>query len=389
MLRIRETSTRGTIREWRFRYKLKGETNIITMGQFPGVSLAEARARALRFRDLLQDGIDPRTAIARRRGARIIGPLTVSPAATTDAQADGAHMMPTLIKEFLEMHVQKHRRRPEEVERILNKELGAWMHRDARTIRPREVVELLDAIVARGAPIMANRVGGIISQMFRFGIHRQIVETSPVQLLFRPGGTERPRQRAFDDEELAAMLSNIDDVTKRAKRTGIAIRLILLTAVRRSELTAARWSEFDLEAKKPVWSIPGARTKTAVTHIVPLTAPAVAQLERLKRTAGRSPWLFANEAGDGPMDPRLLTRSVARHLETFADHKVAAFTLHDLRRTVRTGLAKLGVRPDIAERCLNHAQPGIVATYDVHQYLDEKRDALTRWATHLRKLANA
>jgi integrase len=57
--------------------------------------------------------------------------------------------------------------------------------------------------------------------------------------------------------------------------------------------------------------------------------------------------------------------------------------LHDLRRTVRTGLAKLGIRPDIAERCLNHAQPGIIATYDTHQYLDEKRDSLTQWADHL------
>jgi integrase len=81
-----------------------------------------------------------------------------------------------------------------------------------------------------------------------------------------------------------------------------------------------------------------------------------------------------------------LTRSIARHLETLAEHKVQAFTLHDLRRTVRTGLAKLGVRPDIAERCLNHAQPGIIATYDVHQYLDEKRAALESWAAHLERL---
>jgi integrase len=102
--------------------------------------------------------------------------------------------------------------------------------------------------------------------------------------------------------------------------------------------------------------------------------------------ADRSPWVFPAEDGDGPTDPKLLTRSIARHLDTFAEHKVSAFTLHDLRRTVRTGLAKLGIRPDIAERCLNHAQPGIIATYDTHQYLDEKRNALTQWAGHLRAL---
>ena len=130
------------------------------------------------------------------------------------------------------------------------------------------------------------------------------------------------------------------------------------------------------------------RTKTGVGFAVPLTPPAVDQLRRLKRLAGRSPWVFPAETGDGAVDARLLTRSIARHLETFAEHKVGAFTLHDLRRTVRTGLARLGIRPDIAERCLNHAQPGIIETYDTHHYLEEKRDALTRWADHLQLLRN-
>lgn len=291
--------------------------------------------------------------------------------------------MAALIKDFTERHLRQRRKHPEYAERILQKELADWAHRDARTIKPREVIELLDAIVDRPAPVMANRVAGLLSQLFRYGIHRQVVESSPVQLLFRPGGTERPRQRALDDGELAALLVNLDEVTKRAKRTGIAIRLILLTAVRRSELTAARWSELDLEVKAPVWEIPSERTKTGVPFAVPLTPPAVEQFKRLKRMAARSPWVFPAEDGDGPMDPKLPTRSVARHLDTFAEHKVGAFTLHDLRRTVRTGLAKLGIRPDVAERCLNHAQPGSVATYDTHQYLGEKRDALTRWADHL------
>jgi len=135
-----------------------------------------------------------------------------------------------------------------------------------------------------------------------------------------------------------------------------------------------------------VWDIPAERTQTGVAFPVPLTPPAVQQSKRLNRPAGRSPSVFPAEDGDGPMDPKLLTRSIARHLDTFAEHKVGAFTMHALRRTVRTGLAKLGIRPDIAERCLNHAQPGIIATYDAHQYLDEKRAALTQWANHLQAL---
>jgi hypothetical protein len=185
MLRVRKTSTRGTVREFRFRYKFKGRTGVITLGHFPGLSLADARARAQRFRDLLQEGINPRSAMNRPS----------SRAAAVDVLAEGnSHNVAALIKDFTERHLRKRRRRPEYAERILQKELAGWSHRDARTIKPREVIELLDAIV----------------------------ETSPVQLLFRPGGTERPRQRTLDDQELASLLANVDEVTKRAKRSGIA-----------------------------------------------------------------------------------------------------------------------------------------------------------------------
>jgi integrase len=94
-------------------------------------------------------------------------------------------------------------------------------------------------------------------------------------------------------------------------------------------------------------------------------------------------------------DENLSSRLVGALADQFPDSshvnlvglgRVGAFTLHDLRRTVRTGLAKLGTRPDIAERCLNHAQPGIIATYDTHHYVEEKRDALTQWANHLQAL---
>ncbi|HTE41310.1 MAG TPA: hypothetical protein VK629_10780, partial [Steroidobacteraceae bacterium] len=85
-------------------------------------------------------------------------------------------------------------------------------------------------------------------------------------------------------------------------------------------------------------------------------------------------------------DPKLITRSVARCLESFAENDIEPFTPHDLRRTVRTGLAKLKVEPHIAERVLNHVQERIAGTYDVHDYADEKRAALEKWAAHLRTL---
>jgi len=121
MLRVRDTGTRGIVREFRFRYKSKRQTGVITLGNFPGPSLADARARAQRFRDLLQEGIDPRRAMNR--------PV---PRAIVDVPVPGdSHSVAALILDFTQRHLRTQRRRPEYAERILQKELADWAHRDA------------------------------------------------------------------------------------------------------------------------------------------------------------------------------------------------------------------------------------------------------------------
>jgi hypothetical protein len=102
MLRVRKTSTRGIVREFRFRYKFKGRTGVITLGHFPGLSLADARARAQRFRDLLQEGINPRSAM-NRPGSRT--------AAVDGLAAGNSHNVAALIKDFTERHLRKRRKR--------------------------------------------------------------------------------------------------------------------------------------------------------------------------------------------------------------------------------------------------------------------------------------
>ena len=123
--------------------------------------------------------------------------------------------------------------------------------------------------------------------------------------------------------------------------------------------------------------------------MLPLSDWAIAELEKLKVMAGGSRYVLPNVDKSGPGDPKYITRSLARCLKRFKGHGVAAFTPHDLRRTGRTGLARLGVKVDIAERVLNHARERMEATYDVHEYLDEKRDALEKWEKHLVELRDA
>lgn len=172
----------------------------------------------------------------------------------------------------------------------------------------------------------------------------------------------------------------------RFERLAHVLRLLLLTLQRRGELVAAEWREFNFKAR--TWTIPADHTKTGKGQVLPLSDWAIRELQSLKEMAGESPYVFPSSDGTAPLDPKYITRSVARCLKRFKKHGIAKFTAHDLRRTGRTGLARLGVKIDIAERVLNHTRARIEATYDLHDYLDEKRQALEKWAEHLKGLAS-
>lgn len=379
-LRVRPKGTTLT-RTWLFRYKWRGQPLRITIGHISGMSLAAARERAIEYRRNLDDGIDPRRARPRRNP-------TTAPASLSAAVVNPGdkHAMETLADEFIERHLKTTRKRPEYAVRILKTEvLTVWKGRDARTIQPGEVIDLLDGIVERGSKVMANRVAAILTQLFKFGIHRRIVPSSPVQLLYRPGGKEKPRERALSDDELKAFLKHRDAVLK-SPRIAHALMVLLLTLQRRSEVALAKWREIDFKEK--TWLIPDENAKAGKGHVVPLTAWAIEELEALKKLAGRSRFVFPTDDGKKSAEGKLITRSVARCQDQFKGKGIKAWTPHDLRRTGRTGLARLRVEPHIAERVLNHAQERIPGTYDVHHYLDEKRAALEKWEAHLRGLAS-
>ncbi len=380
-LRVRSTSFEVS-RTWLLRYRWRKEYVRIAIGHPPATSLADAREKALAMRKQIEDGIDPRRGRPQRRERSTDNPIPSVPA------GPGArHSVDYLVSEFTERYLRPTRKRPEYAEAILAKDvLPEWSGRDARTIEPAEVIELLDKIVDRGSPIAANRTAALLGQLFKFGIHRRIVTSTPVQLLFRPGGKEKPRERVLSDEELQVFLPNPLKCT-RYERLAHVVMLLLLTGQRRGELAMARWSDIDLKAGS--WTIPDENAKGGRGHSVPLTEWAIEELRPLKIAAKRSQWVLPASGGDQHLDPKQLTRSMAKCQPRFDAAGIKPFTLHDLRRTVRTGLARLKVEPHIAERVLNHAQETIEATYDRHAYLDEKRTALEKWTAHLRALAHS
>ena len=281
----------------------------------------------------------------------------------------------------MERYVRVNRKRPSDAEWLFGRDiLKEWKDRDARSITPREVVDLLDSIVDRGAPVQANRTARLLGQMYRFGIQRRIVDSSPVILLTPPGGREKPRERVLDDRELAAFLRDPEGCTRYPKLAH-AMTILLLTGQRRGELARAKWSEIDFDEK--TWTIPAENSKTGRGHVVPLADWAIQEFQALKRLAGGSRWVLPTECGGHAAAPALLTRGLDRCLPRFKARGVSEFNLHDLRRTCRTGLAAPKIEPHIAERVLNHAHPGVAGVYDRHAYLAEKRDALEKWAKHL------
>ena len=405
VLRVLTTGTKS----WLFRFKWNGTTTRISLGTFPTLGLAEARELALKNREWLNKGIDPRRAVDRngRLSARATTPRSAGvssgmeppdPVAFVDRLATTPkNSIPTpdpgdkssvlfVAYEYVEKWFKngKKPRDPTETCRMLRKDvLPRWHWRDARTITSREIIECLDAIVARGAPVAANRTATMLGHMFRYAIHRSILENSPVQLLYKPGGKEQRRKRVLTEAELRSFVRNIRTIC-RAERRARVLMVLLLTMQRRSELALAEWSEFDFEDKQ--WQIPAAHTKNRCGHVVPLTDSAIAELKALRELAKDSRFVIPGKGGIRAAKPKLITRGVKRLLPGFLAHKIEAFTPHDLRRTGRTSLGRLGVTPFIAERVINHSKDILQETYDLWEYFDEKRAALERWEGYLLSL---
>src|SRR5262249_9474804 len=212
-----------------------------------------------------------------------------------------------------------------------------------------DVAARVREIAKDSGPVAANRARASLSAMFRWAIGEGICDQNPVA-----GSNKQeengPRERSLNDAEAAAVrLASPDD------DYGRIVQLILLTGCRRDEIGSLQWSEIDLEEK--TITLPGERTKNKQAHTVPLSHSAVAILNQIPRRANRD---FVFGAGKGGYSGWSKSK---REIDKTAKLK-KPWTLHDLRRTVRSGLGKLDVQPHVAEAVLNHLPPKLIRTYD-------------------------
>jgi integrase len=235
-----------------------------------------------------------------------------------------------------------------------------------------DVASRVREIAKASGPVAANRARASLSAMFRWAIGEGICDHNPVA-----GSNKQeengPRERSLSDAEAAAVWLSAPD-----NDYGRIVKLILLTGCRRTEIGDLKWSEIDTKAK--TITLPKERTKNGQQHVVPLSGMALEIINATPQRADRD-YVFGIGKGGGYSGWSKSNSSV-RGAAGVEEH----WTLHDLRRTVRTGMGKLGVAPHVAEAVLNHLPEKLIRTYDRHDYSAEKRSALDQWATHVKTI---
>jgi integrase len=361
---------------WRFRYSIAGKARVINLGSYRTLSLAEARRTARELSARVALGYDPAGEKAARRREAVAKIEAARHAVTVGDLAD----------QYFEKMILGRWKHPNIVRSRIEKDIRPAIGKLAiEDVKPAHIDRLLQTIVQRGAPTIANDVLRWLRRIFAFGIKRHILTVNPAAAfdLNDAGGQEKPRDRALSREELVSLFAAMRAAKGFSRENELTVKLLLLLAVRKQELTGARWEEFDLDGA--VWHLPAERTKTSAALDIPLPVPAVDCLRELHRLACGSAYVLPARKAQARMLPHIAESTISAALGKVRPHMPgsAAFTTHDLRRTARTHLAALGVDAHIAERCLNHRLKGVEGIYNRHDYFEERQDALNRWAKFL------
>jgi integrase len=349
-------------RSWAVRYRSNGRPRKHTLGSYPAIDLASARKLASAVLRKVAEGRDPARDKKQARAAKV-------------------DSIESIATQFIERHC-KRANRPrtaEETERLLRLHvLPRWRGRMVHEITRRDVLDVLDRVVDGGAPIAANRAFAAVRKLFNWCVARDIIAASPCAGV-KPPTAERSRDRVLSDDELRLVWRAADKI---AWPFGLLVKLLALTGQRRDEVAKMRWDELDLEAG--LWTLPRERVKTDQPHEVPLSAASVNVMKSVPRIAGSS-FVFTTN-GTAPSSGYSKGK---RKLDALLPSDMPDWRLHDLRRTVASGMARLGIHLPVIEKVLNHASgsfAGVVGVYQRHSFAQEKRAALDAWGHHIEQL---
>jgi integrase len=259
-----------------------------------------------------------------------------------------------------------------------------WRNRPIASITRRDVIDLVEGLAARGAGVQPNRALSRLGALFRWAVDKDRLTASPAERV-RPVTQEQARDHVLSDPELRWFWRACDEI---GRPFGPLAKLLLLTAQRRDEVAGMTWAEVDLA--RGVWTIPRHKAKNSREHEVQLSAAAATVLQSLPRRCDLvfTTTLKTPVSGFSMSKRRIhsvMLSSRQAELGTKGD-VIPNWTLHDLRRTATTGMARLKIPPHVVDRILNHtggAIRGVAAVYNRFEYLEERRAALEAWGRYV------
>lgn len=357
--------TPGGKKLWRYAYRFAGKQKLLALGEYPLISLSRARQARDDAKRLLAEGADPGEARkTEKRRVRMAARDTF--AAVADEWFENNE------PRWVEGYAERLRSR---LDADLLPRLG---RRPISEIEAIEVLEVIRAIERRGAVEMARRVLQMASGIFRFGVATSRCTRDPtVDLRGALRAQAAPQRRtALPVSELPDFLAKLEGYNGEPV-TRLALKLIVLTFVRSSELRFAQWSEIESTAAGALWRIPAERMKMRRPHLVPLAPQAVDVLRELRRFSGRSPFILPAATGAGVMSENTMIYALYR----LGYHGRA--TVHGFRSLASTVLNEHQFNRDWIEAQLAHSDAGVRGIYNAAEWLPGRREMMCWWADYV------
>lgn len=352
-------------------YTYNGKRKNLYLGQYPLVTLAEARVRYHEAYKKVLAGENP-------AGEHIMKQKEEQNEGQNRAQEDPTsfgHFANLYMKWSAKNHVLAWYKMVKLS--LKNDVLPSWQDKPIAEIRRRDAIELLERVAAR-APGQAKNVHKVARAVFEYAIGREFLEANPMLKLSKIIPALKPviKKRILSDTEIRHVWHALD-AESGDERTKAAIKLVLVTAQRPGEIASMHRSQIEGDW----WTLESKDTKNEEAHRVYLTPTA------LKLIGDGEGFIFASNRPTESGDPRSKVRqTLSQHISTHKYFDLHTWTPHDLRRTARTVMARLGVPEEHAEAILNHKKQGIVKVYNLHQYNNEKKAAMLLWEAELQRI---
>jgi len=349
---------------WRMRYRQRGRQEKVTFGPYPAIALAEARLKREQAKAEIVRGESPMRAKQADKAA----------AGRPETVADFSRVWLTDV-------VEKTNSVPRNVRRVVEKDIiPAIGRKRVAEITPTDILAITDKIKARGSDTVALLTRNVLKRLFAYAITRELTTFNPAAAVeARYIATAKSRERSLSSEEIGRLLKAIYASSMRRAHK-LALHLLMLCMVRKSELIEAKWAEIDFD--KAEWVIPAERMKKDRAHTVYLSTQALELFSELKALSGGSPFVMPSRGSfQVPISKSTLNAAVRT-----LDLDLQDFVIHDFRRTASTHLNEMGFNSDWIEKSLAHEQKGVRGVYNKAQYADQRRKMLQQWAGYIQSL---